>query len=698
MSDKKNNIIFRFGIVYAIMLLAFGAIITKIIIIQTTEREEWLSLTQNQVKTNRSVRANRGNIYSCDGRLMASSIPTYYIYMDTRVPALHEKNGQLFNTYIDSVSNSLSNYFKDRSASEYKKMITKAYHSGNGNLALYPNRITFAQLKDVKAMPLFNKGRYKSGLLYKKQYKREKPFGPLAGRTIGDIYADEDKGGKSGLEKYFDDQLRGVPGVSVRQKAANKYVDIIEVEPQDGLDIISTIDVDLQDIAEDILEKKLRAQNATKGCVLLMDVKTGEVKICANMTQVAPGVYRETENWAVKEIMHPGSTFKTMSMLVALEKGVFEPTDTIDTESGEVIISNRKISDRPHINDKAFGKITMQEVLAYSSNVGTAKIITENFAERPSVYTDMVSKTKITEPMEIAIPGTGTPFFRKPGDKYWSKSSLAQLSYGYESSIPPIYMLRFYNAIANNGKMIEPIFAKAICKNGETIKTFSTHTVNSSICSSSTLQELRTMLEMVVNTEGGTGYRYVRSPLVNIAGKTGTADALEKGHVVANYASFAGYFPADNPQYTMYVMMRTPTGVYGVQSGVIFRYIAERVMARKTTISTEDIVTENFVPEKPSIKRGKQAAIKTAGKGVGLKIEGEPCEWVRVDTTMQTRPLEISRYLVPRVIGMGAKDAVFAIEQTGMHVQTIGRGRVVEQSITEGQRAVKGGTVWLTLR
>lgn len=296
MSDKRKNIVLRFGVVYTIICLSFVAVLYRIVIIQFVEHDKWMALAAQNIKTNIVVKPNRGNIFACDGRLMASSIPTYYVYMDLRVPALHEKGGKLFKDNIDSVAIYLSSFFKDRQAHEYKSLLANAYQSREGEFQLYPQKITYSQLKQLKTIPLFKLGRNKSGLITKVLFRRVRPFGSLATRTIGDIYPDESKGGKNGVELSFNTNLLGTTGLSTRQKVANKFMDNVQVEPIDGMDITTTIDVDLQDISEKALLDGVQQFDAAVGYVILMEVHSGEVKAIVNMQRNKNGTYSDRKS------------------------------------------------------------------------------------------------------------------------------------------------------------------------------------------------------------------------------------------------------------------------------------------------------------------------------------------------------------------------------------------------------------------
>ena len=643
---------------------------------------------------------------------MASTIPSYYIYMDTLVPALHEKKGELFNENIDSVAYCLSHFFQDRSAGEYKRVITNAYQRGDGEFLLYPRRISYAQLKELRTFPLFRLGRNKSGLLTKEYVQRVKPFGSLASRTIGDVYGDGSKGGKNGLEMYFDEFLKGKAGVATRQKVANTWLETVEVEAEAGKDIITTIDIDMQDIAEKALLDNLNFYQARAGYVILMEVKTGEVKAIVNMQRNADGSYSENHNGAVADLLEPGSTFKTMSLMAALDDGKISLNDTIDTSGGIYRFATRDMKDHNYKGGGVggFGRISLAEALHCSSNVGVSRAIVNAYGDNPSAFVDKLYSMKLTDSMKIEIPGAASPKIRHPKDKTkeWSKTTLPWMSIGYETQIPPIYTLAFYNAIANNGRMIRPFFVKSIVSNGQVEKRFETETINRSICSSSTLRDIQEALLGVVEGEKGTA-KVVKSPHFSIAGKTGTAQlshgaAGYSGHVV----SFCGYFPADNPAYSCIVVMKEPKGYPsgGTMTGVVFKNIAERVYALNSKVKPIDLKRDTLIDtsvEMPRVKRGNYNSLERAASKLDLTMKGEAAKWVATSSENETQtiaiaPVHYTDGIVPNVVGMGAKDAVYLLENEGLRVRLSGRGRVTKQSVASGTRAQKGGVVELELR
>jgi cell division protein FtsI (penicillin-binding protein 3) len=708
MADKRKNIVLRFGIVYALICLSFIAVIYKIAVIQFIEQDQWMALAAQSKKTDIVVKPNRGNIYASDGRLMASSIPTYYIYMDLRVPALHEKDGKLFKENIDSVSIYLSSFLKDKTAHEYKTAITKAYKSGKGEFQFYPKRISYAQLKELKTFPLFRLGRNKSGLITKELLKRVKPFGSLASRTIGDIYADESKGGKNGIELFFNQQLLGSPGISIRQKVANTYMENVQVEPIDGMDITTTIDIDLQDIAEKALVDSLKSFDAGSGYVILMEVRSGEVKAIVNMQQNEDKSYSENKNGAVSDLVEPGSTFKVASLMVALDDNKVKITDSINTGNGVFRYANSDMKDH-NAHKGGYHTISVANVIHASSNVGISKIITRAYGHNPAEFVDKLYKMKLNEPMNLEIPGTAAPQINHPNDKskYWSQTKLPWMSIGYETQIPPIYTLAFFNAIANDGKLIRPFFVKSISKNGQLIKSFETETINESICKPTTLRDIRECLLGVIEGKLGTAHN-MKSKHVRIAGKTGTAQ-ISKGALgyksggKTHQVSFCGYFPAEDPQYTCIVVIREPRKGYpsgGKMAGSIFKNVAERTMALKSIKKPNsfEVDTTLNLPTNPFIKPGYYKALKTATSSLKIPIAENSTDWASTFTeNNQTRheAIAISGKNIPDLTGMGAKDAVYLAERIGLNVQVKGRGKVISQNLQPGTVAQKGSVILL---
>ncbi len=700
MEDNKRSTIIRYGVIFFI-LVAFGIyVLVSIFHTQHSHRRDQLiAIAQRTTSRNEVIEANRGNIYDCNGNLLAGSSPKYRIYMDTSIPALQKNKGQLFYDNIDSLSIALAACIGDRTAREYKDLIVNAYKKKNSRLRLTKEQITYQQLKAVKQMPLYRLGKYKGGLIEEEYYRRIKPYGMLASRTIGNIYGGNGKG-NSGLEKAFETQLHGVDGHKQMEMIDGRMEVLSNTEAEDGLDIVTTIDADLQDIVESQLLYKIKETNADNGCCILMEVKTGEVKAIANIACI-DGEYVENRNYATIRI-EPGSTFKTFSLMAVLDEGRFDLEDSLYLENGKWIYKDQK---RPITDSHAHGMATVLQAFAASSNIGLAKLVTETYDQKASRFVDKLDRMGVRDSIIFEIPGTNQPVIEVPKDQ----ETLSRMAFGYSVELPPIAILMFYNAIANDGKMIRPFLVKEIQRDGETLETFKTSVVRSSICKESTLRDVKKGLEAVVwDNEYGTasvnpsGRRKAQSDIVHVAGKTGTARLQNAGNYdKGNHRFlFCGYFPMEAPQYTcIFILERAQYGTdSGRDCGGSVRSIAEKTIAHVGYIS---IKTKYVDPDSmllPSIKRGKQSAIRKAAKGTKVNIEYTDDEWVKVNGAYQAEAISVKPNIVPNVVGMGAKDAVYAIEQTGMVARIKGRGKVVSQSVPNGSAVVKGGVVYLDLR
>ena len=710
MEDRRRNIVFRFGILYLLIVGAFVMVIAKIVIIQTTERDEWLALHErNAVRANVEVPAQRGNIYSADGRLMASTIPTYRVFMDMRVPAL--KKDSLFYKNVNSLSISLANLFGDKSAVQYRNELTNAFRNGNGRHPVFPREISHAQWIKLQTFPLFRLNNpIQSGLIHEVRERRVKPFGSLASRTIGDIHIDE-RGGRSGLERAYNEALTGKPGIGrrLRIRNTNQWRTEVGVQPVDGMDVITTIDIDIQDIAENELIRTLRANNAQSGYAIVMETKTGEVKAIVNMYRDASGGFHEKVNGVLTDMMEPGSTFKTMILMALLDDGKVKLTDEFDTGNGRFSPNSRipEITDHNYQRG-GFGRITAAQVLYGSSNIGMHKMVHDAYRNNPGALVDKLRAMNFATSVELEIFGAGEPFIRHPREENtrWSQTSLSSISRGYDIQIPPIYMLMYYNAIANNGQMVKPMFVKSINRDGQVVRRFRTETINRSIAKRSTIEAIQeTLLGVVEDERYGTANRHVYSDTVRIAGKTGTARMTDaQGNYTNRHrVSFVGYFPADNPQYTAIVVVNQPaiaSPSAGQISGGVFKNIAHRTMALKAN-RTPQTVADNSTEMSnisllPNSTNGRFQELRTVNRGLRIPMSGESSEWIRTAVTeneIQIQPLNFSEGQIPDVRGMGAKDAVFLLEKLGLNVQLNGRGKIVSQNINPDRK-----TIVLTLK
>ena len=605
MSDNQRNTILRFAAVFIVIFLGFVAVIVQIGIIQTTEREQWLRIEQTQVRTNQPIFATRGNILDCHGRLLASSMPQYYITMDARVEALHLNNGELFHEYVDSIATGLSQIVQDRSAEEYKNIMTSAYRANHGKgriVRLSKHRITYTQMKEVQQLPLIKRGVYKSGITFDDQHRRIKPFGSLASRTIGGIYG-EDGRGNAGLEKRFDKELSGIDGISTRQRVGGRWENITVVEAQDGLDVVTTIDTDLQDIVENNLRERLTATQGDWGCCILMETTTGHIKAISNLDRTSDGKYVEAMNHAVTRV-EPGSTFKTIALLAALDDNKIEIDDTVSVTSAPWSYLGKSRHTDAHKKDTVY---TVKSALAISSNIALAKIITSCYDGSARKFVKQLSKTGIMDSVYYEIPGAQQPLIRVPKDTV----TLGKMAYGYSVLLTPLQIAMFYNGIANNGKMMRPMLVSELQQDGQTVKTFEPEVVRQSMCKKSTIKDIQACLHDVVwDDDLGTasvrkwkghivGYK-AQSDLVHIAGKTGTAQLIINRQYTgyAHRMTFVGYFPEENPQYTCLCMIEHPKNYpaydAGYDCGGVVRRIAEKTIAYSDcyTIDDEQLVLE----------------------------------------------------------------------------------------------------------
>jgi len=699
--DKKQNIILRFACIFVLIALGFVGVLVQIVLIQTKEREQWLKIAKQQIAVDRPIEPIRGNIYDCEGRLLVGSLPKYMLTMDCDVEAMHLGGDTLFYNNVDSIAAGLSRIFKDKSQQQYRQMLVGAFKRHDRRLKLQPRPVSYTEMKAVKEMPFFKRGRYKSGLLTDESHKRVMPFGSLAKRTLGGIYGETGQG-NSGLEKRFDEQLRGKPGMSQRQRIAGRYENVVIEEAVNGMDLVTTINADMQDQVESMLRQRIEMIDGEWGCCILMEVKTGEVKAICNLDRTDDGQYVEMMNHAVTRY-EPGSTFKTVSLMAALDDGKINyDTDSFEVYSGGWQYSAARIHDA-HPRDTVY---SVRDAMAASSNIALAKIVTQSYEKKASKFADRLEKLGIADSIPTEIPGAQTPVISRPNDN----TTLAKMSYGYSVELSPLQILTFYNGIANNGKMISPIIVKEIQKDGRTVKRFSSEVLESSLCSSTTLKQIKECLHDVVWSPLGTaapnrwGQKKAQSEIVHIAGKTGTAQVFENGHYNNHHhrIAFVGYFPEENPQYSCICVIHHPHkyGAYdaGTDCGTVVRHIAERTMASMSTTDSEEMEMPYDSISKPQIKGGQQSRIKQAAKGTKVHVSKVDSEWAKVDQEMQAVAVRMEPNSVPSVIGMGARDAVFAIEQTGMKVQLNGKGRVVSQSVSAGQKAVKGGMVYLELR
>ena len=599
MMPNQKNIMLRFSFIILVMVLIGIAIICKAGVIMFAERQYWKDVADRFVKENVTVRPTRGNIISSDGQLMASSLPEYKIYMDfminkrkseteeeekTRLKLQHIKDSVLYAN-LDTICKGLHEIFPDKSAAFFKQHIKNGRKKESRSWLLYPKRISYIQYKEAKRLPVFNLNKYKGGFHEQAFNQRKKPFGSLAMRTLGDMFPDIEQGAKNGLELSYDSILKGRNGITHRQKVMNKYLNIVDIPPVDGCDIITTIDVGMQDIAEKALVDELKEINATVGVAILMEVQTGDIKAIVNMTKCNDGIYREIRNNAISDMMEPGSTFKTASILVALDDGVITPETVVETGNGVYMMHGRYMKDH-NWHRGGYGTINTTKSLMVSSNIGVSRLIDDHYHDNPEKFVRGLHRVGIATPLDLDIPGAGKPNIRIPNKDLsnWSRTALAWMSIGYETQIPPINTLAFYNAIANNGVMVKPRFVKSIVKDGQVVEDIAPEILNPAIASPKAISEIQTILEKVVSEGLG---KKAGSKQFHVSGKTGTAQVSQGKAGYTNgtrryLVSFCGYFPSEAPKYSCIVAIQKPglPASGGLMAGSVFSKIAERVFAK----------------------------------------------------------------------------------------------------------------------
>jgi len=696
----RRIIISRIAVVYFLLLLFGVVVVINMVSVQQIKNERWQQIAKNLSKNTIIVEPNRGNIYADDGSVLATSMPGYFVRIDLAAEGVK----RIFNQECDSLSYYLSRFFGNASKQAYYRKLNAAYRNGNRGFLLTPRKVDYNELKEIKKFPILRRGRFGGGMIIEQENKRINPLGNLALRTIGSLNKGAYGGvhgpiGYTGLEGAFETYLKGEHGISYKQNLSGRWVTRTEIEPKNGMDVITTINVKFQDIAQSALYKQLKKIDADWGTAILMEVKTGEVKAIANLGK-SDDDYFEIDNYALghRGAYEPGSTFKLVSLMVALEDGVVDTSQVFDTGNGAWRSNGRTITDT-----RGYGKLTVKQIFEKSSNIGVAKIISSHYADHPKDYVDRVYSFGINKPLGLEINGEGQPFFKYPGDSDWWGTTLASMSYGYETKMTPIQVLTFYNAVANNGKMVKPKLVNEIRDNGVLVKKFDTEVLNPMIASKETIGKARKMLEGVC--ENGTG-SMLQNPYFTVAGKTGTARiASDEGYTKGNYlGSFTGYFPADNPEYSLIVTIKNPRkgSIYGIQmAGPVFREISEKVFAARMLIDEiyEDDSDELHLPE---IKTGRSDDILRVTDALELKnVTGLPstklAQVKKEDNQIILNENEVATGTIPDVLGMGASNAVFIMENAGLLVKIKGVGKVKKQSIRPGTSYRRGQTIYLTL-
>lgn len=694
MIASKREILWRVYLVYFIVLLFGLGIIAKVVFIQLYESDDLLLKAQKQELKYVKLEANRGNIYDDNGKLLATSVPVFEIRLD--IDSEHISDA-LFNLKIDSLALELSKLFGRFSTGSYKSKLTKARKDGN-RYYLIERRATYSQLKELRRFPILRRGKYLGGLIAIPKTIRKMPFGNLAKRTIG--YENRDEDLYVGLEGAYANYVQGVAGQQLQRKLNNgdwiPVNDENDILPINGKDIMTSIDIRIQDVAENALNKHLIKHGALQGCAVLMEVSTGFVKAIVNLRyNPTTKTYEESYNYAIAENVEPGSTFKLASIIAALELGKINLNDSIDTGNGEMKYYDRIMRDDHKIGE---GKITVREAFEKSSNVGISKIITEIFADNPARFVDFFTKISINKPLGLEILGEGIPYIKHPKNKKtWYGTTLPWMSIGYELTLTPLQTLTYYNAIANNGKMVKPQFVKEIRQGNQVIKYFDPIVIEKSICSQRTVNAVKSLLEGVVSR--GTAKLTLGNAAYKIAGKTGTAQIADgsNGYNKSDYnASFVGYFPADNPKYSCIIVVSNPSKgrIYGSSvAAPVFKEIADKIVATLLDFQAENNGLEKY-QSTPSVSKGQFEDIQALYLKMELPVKSEcKTEWYtsNIDASSEHfSDLGIPKGFIPNVRGMGVRDAVYLLESMGVKTKVIGKGKVSSQSISAGTKIVTG--------
>ncbi|MBU3663274.1 MAG: PASTA domain-containing protein [Bacteroidetes bacterium] len=690
------------------MMLFAAVVVYGLVNVQIIEGKHWRDMAEELGTREVEIESVRGNIFDCKGNLLATSVPIYDVIIDAKAPGFTEVES--FQQNIDSLAIYLANLFQDKSIEAYKYQLLSLRKEGK-RYNVFKRKVSYRQMRALSQFPIFRLGRNKGGLILNPRSRREKPFDMLAERTIGFKQAEGNV--KVGLEGFFDKDLSGKSGKHVMQRIAGgtwiPVNDELMIEAQQGKDLVTSIDINLQDVAEHALLNTLIENDADYGTAILMEVATGELKAIANLTRESQGIYQEKYNYAVGEAVEPGSTFKLISMMALLNDGYVIPADKVDTEGGEKNFCNATMKDS-HLGT---GVIDMQYAFEHSSNVAFAKQMARFYAKHPEQLYAHYKRLGLTEKLSLQINGVGAPVVKSPDSKSWSCTSLPWMAIGYELLLTPLQMLTVYNAVANNGVMVKPLLVKRIEQEGRAVKTFDRKVMNPAVCKPEVVLQLRSMMEGVVLR--GTASQ-LKSGHYTYAGKTGTAVVANnrsgyKAGGKSYRASFCGYFPAENPKYSCFVMIGRPRNenYYAAKVALpVFKEIADKVYASSLYLHQElKFVMKQPSMDLPIIPNALKEDVKTILNKVQLSshfhndsIHEDESDWVvgmPQDNSVALEPVLLESGKIPDVRGMGARDALYLLERKGIKVEVKGMGKVRKQSLTPGSPVRKYQTIQLEL-
>ena len=697
-----------YSVVWYGFIFAFLLVLGKTAYIMFVEHDYWMTVSLRYEKKLKPLPATRGNILSADGQVLATSLPEYRLFLD---PMSWEPDSarrvkdqvvrdSILNTKLDSMLTGVKRIIPDFEVERTREAILKGRKKCSHSISLYPKRVTYIQLTELKKLPLLNLPLGKSGF-YTEEYRRRKnPYGRLAIRTIGSLRSENDEP-LNGLELAFDSLLSGKPGTYHKLKVANRYITQIDTPSVDGCDLVTTIDVGMQDLTEKVLGDQLRSIGARAGMCILMEVQTGNVKAISSLSRLENGGYAEIDPRAVTNMMEPGSVFKPMSFMVAMEDGKIDMNTTCNTGNGIREMYGRKMRDSDW-RKGGNGVLTVPEIIKKSSNVGVSTLIDNAYASNPDQFVAGLQRIGIMEDLHIPIPGYKKPRirYRKDNPDRWYGTTLPWMSIGYETQVPPISTLTFYNGVANGGRLVAPRFVTEARRGDEVVQEFPTVVLREKMCKPEVLRNIQICLEGVVGKNTGTG-KLAYSKYFSVAGKTGTAQIWSKGGFASNYlVSFAGYFPANRPRYSMIVCIEKGAPAYGgIHCCPVFKKIAEGVMAKNHKTNYEAAIdTTALRTAPPMMQSGNLVALSEVLKELKLPHRNnyrtsEGLAWGQpLNQGSLLLNNESTQKGLPSVIGYGLRDAVYRLERMGVKVKVTGFGRVVAQSLPPGS-PVKAGMV-----
>ena len=697
--DLKKDILVRTYMVFIIMVVFCLVILGKAIYIQTAEGKYWVSMADSAHIRYEEIEAERGTIYSEDGQMLSTSVPEFDIYIDYQADGLRDRDGLLFKQSVDSLAYGLSKLFKDKSAAQYKKELKEGYRAKD-RYALFKRKISFGDYESLKTLPLVKLGRNKSGFMPIVRMKRLYPFRLMANRTIG-IARDSNK---VGLEKKYDQYLNGVTGkrlVRYIAGGAGVPVDGSEEDPKDGCDIVTTLDVGMQDAAQIALQRMMIQNEAERGTCIVMEVKTGKIKAIANLGRQRDGSYWEDYNYALSPT-EPGSTWKLVTLMSVLDDKMANLSSTVDLEGGRWNVAGSTVFDSEVHGMHA---ATIKQAFEKSSNVGMAKLAYHSYYNQPSKFIRHIHNLHLDTLTGVDLPGEGRPNIHKPGSRTWSNTTIPWMGFGYNLTITPLHTAMLYNAVANGGKMMRPYLVNVLLKDGVPQKTFEPVVISEKVCTDQTLSQLKECLEGVVTN--GTA-RKLETPAYTIAGKTGTALVADKGITYADHvyqSSFAGYFPADKPQYTIVVVIRNKAHAahfYGADvAGPVFREVADRIFSSRIQRSLN--ASQSSSDSSLFAFKGTANSLKRINRIINIKgkdsSKGKELAEVYTTRAYQTiiKGNDEPFNTMPPLNGYGLKDALEICEERKLKVTVAGKGKVASQSIAAGTSIKEGQNIHLQL-